>query len=309
MKVITILGTAFSGSAGIAAGIASKTGYKVLSDNEIIDETIKKHGFSRRLLEKALHHRSGVSGGGNAPKKRRAVAALKLTLAEKIVRGKYVYAGHLGHLIPENISLRVLMVADLAERIGILRARRANGPIKEKQALMTIKKQDKRLNAWNRYLWERDLCENTPYDLILQSSDAHDDRTQDRILRGLSAKKERTGSLSETSAGNFLLASRVALAASRQSHDVTVTADNGAISITINRHCIMLNALKRKLRGIAGDVPGVKTAKIGVGKKFYRSNICRGTDFLLPEDNIGAGRLKRNSMFYLHAFGTNPKGA
>jgi DNA-binding NtrC family response regulator len=59
-------------------------------------------------------------------------------------------------------------------------------------------------------------------------------------------------------------------------------AKDGSITITINKHVMMLNRLQDELRSIAEQVPGVKAVEAKVGKGFHKSDIYRKHNFEMP---------------------------
>ena len=57
---------------------------------------------------------------------------------------------------------------------------------------------------------------------------------------------------------DFLLTAQVQVALAREGHDVDldVSADDGAVTITVNRYVLRLEHLKDELRDVALAVPG-----------------------------------------------------
>ena len=59
-------------------------------------------------------------------------------------------------------------------------------------------------------------------------------------------------------------------------------ADEGAITLTINKHVLMLSRLENELKAIAGKVPGVHSVATKVGAGFHQVDIYRRQDFSMP---------------------------
>jgi CheY-like chemotaxis protein len=72
------------------------------------------------------------------------------------------------------------------------------------------------------------------------------------------------------------------VALAREGHTVDVSAGNGAITLTINKHVLMLSRLRDELKSIAGQVAGVKSVETKVGKDFHKTDIYRKHDFEMP---------------------------
>ena len=81
---------------------------------------------------------------------------------------------------------------------------------------------------------------------------------------------------------DFRLAVAAEVALAREGHNVDVSAQDGSITITINKHVLMLSRLQEELRSIAGQIPGVKAVETKVGKDFHKSDIYRKHNFEMP---------------------------
>ena len=81
---------------------------------------------------------------------------------------------------------------------------------------------------------------------------------------------------------DFVLAAQVDLKLAREGHDVAVSASDGDILITINKHVLMLSSLEEELKKIAGTVPGVRSVATKVGAGYYQTDIYRKFDFDVP---------------------------
>jgi two-component system response regulator CpxR len=81
---------------------------------------------------------------------------------------------------------------------------------------------------------------------------------------------------------DFVLAATVEMALCRAGHDVSVTAENGAVVLTINKHVLMLARLEEELKTITGTVPGVRSVNTQIGKDFHRTHIYRKHSFEVP---------------------------
>jgi len=61
-----------------------------------------------------------------------------------------------------------------------------------------------------------------------------------------------------------------------------VAAENGSVTLTINKQVLMLGRLEEELQSIAGQVPGVRSITTKVGKGFHQADIYRKFNFELP---------------------------
>jgi CheY-like chemotaxis protein len=81
---------------------------------------------------------------------------------------------------------------------------------------------------------------------------------------------------------DFHLAAETEAALVREGHTVAVSAINGAITLTINKHVLRLNRLREELKAIAEPIDGVKSVETKIGKDFHKTDIYRKHDFEMP---------------------------
>jgi CheY-like chemotaxis protein len=99
-----------------------------------------------------------------------------------------------------------------------------------------------------------------------------------------SAKNEvvRVTDKSRQAVTDFVLAAKVELALAKAGHSMTVTADQGEVTIVIEKNVIMLARLEDELKQIASEVEGVSAVYTKVGANFYRNDVYRRYDFETP---------------------------
>ena len=81
--------------------------------------------------------------------------------------------------------------------------------------------------------------------------------------------------LSENSVDDFVLSSRVKGMLLQEGKDISVSARDGHVTLTINKHVLRLSRLKEKLRKRLLSLPDVKTVDTRVGPGYYKSDIYR----------------------------------
>jgi CheY-like chemotaxis protein len=81
---------------------------------------------------------------------------------------------------------------------------------------------------------------------------------------------------------DFRLAAETEAALVQQGHTVEVAAENGTVTLTINKHVLRLNRLQEELKSIVEPIAGVKSVETKIGKDFHKSDIYRKYDFEMP---------------------------
>jgi CheY-like chemotaxis protein len=82
---------------------------------------------------------------------------------------------------------------------------------------------------------------------------------------------------------DFLLAAQVEVALAREGHFVSVSARDGAVTLTIHQNVLLLSRLEEELKSIAGGVDGVSSIETRLGKGFHKADIYRKYDFETPK--------------------------
>jgi len=155
--------------------------------------------------------------------------------------------------------------------------------ISEKEAAKWIHRQDEDCAAWVQSLFGlTDPWHTSLYDMILPMNKTGADSAVQLILNNLKKDVLQQTEPSRQSVEDFRLAARVEVALANEGHDVGVRAENSAVTLTINKHVLMLSRLEQELKTIAASVPDVKNIETCVGKDFHQSDIYRKFDFEVP---------------------------
>jgi CheY-like chemotaxis protein len=92
----------------------------------------------------------------------------------------------------------------------------------------------------------------------------------------------KTTAASKQALEDYRLAAQTEVALIGEGHMVDVGVRNGAVTLTINKHVLMLNRLQEELKSIAESIAGVKSVETKIGKDFHRTDIYRKHDFKMP---------------------------
>jgi len=281
MPCITLFAGSFCQKEEVAQKLTSLTGYRKIDDQALIHNVVKRFPTDEGKLLKAMTGKPSVFNKFTHEKER-SLAYLKVVLADFLKEDNLLLCGYTGHLIPKEIShiLKVCMIADIRYRSGM--AVRTEG-LSEKDALKKIHRDDESRVLWVEYLFNRkDPWDPALYDIILPMDKYNVETAADEINRNLQKDVLRVTDLSKKAVDDFVLSSRVDLKLADEGHDVSVSSQDGNVTITINKHVIMLSSLEEELKRIVGSVSGVRNVETRVGPGFYKSDIYRKYDFDLP---------------------------
>ena len=281
MPIITIFPGTFCNEDIVLQELIAHTGYQPVTDNDLTEAAARLSGIDASKISRAFASRTSIFNKFTHEKER-SVAYLKLALAEKLADDNLLISGFSGHLIPRAVShvLRICLIADMSFRIAL--AARAK-EISEKEAAKWIHRQDEDCAAWIHALFNQsDPWSPALYDMILPMNKTDTTEAIQLILDNLKKDVLQRTESSRKTAGDFLLSAQVEVALANEGHQVGVGAANGTVTLTINKHVLMLSRLEQELKSVAEKIPGVKAIETCVGKDFHQSDIYRKFDFEVP---------------------------
>jgi CheY-like chemotaxis protein/cytidylate kinase len=261
--------------------VLSKTGYKAITDNEVAAKAGKISGMSESKIRQAFSAKTSVFNRFTHEKER-SVAYLRRALAEIMAEDNLIIAGFSGMLIPETIThaLKICLIADLKSRAAVAAE---TLKLSEKEALNTIHKQDEDRTAWISTIFDRkDPWSAALYDIIIPTDKMSAEEAAQFIANKAKDDVVKFTESSKKAIRDFMLASDVEAALAGEGHHVGVTANDGHIVITINKHVLMLGRLEEELKSAAGNVKDVKSVETRVGQGYYQADIYRKYDFEVP---------------------------
>ena len=281
MSIITLFSGSFCNENPVIQEIISLTGYRLITDNEVVAEASQLSEIAENKIMQAFSAGTSVFNKFTQEKEH-SIAFLKLALAELIPDDKALVTCFCGQLMPKTVShsLRVCLIASLKYRIAA--ASREQG-VSEKEAAKVVQKREEDCSVWIDMLFNQsDPWDAGLYDIVIPAdkmapADAAaliaDNAASDVVLPTQSSKQALT---------DFRLAAVTQVALAREGHTVNVDAKDGAITIIINKHVLRLSRLQDELRSIAEQIPGVKAVETKVGKDFHKSDIYRKHNFEMP---------------------------
>jgi len=282
MSVITVFNGLFSEAGVVVKRVVDATGYRLITDQEIVAEAAKLSGLSEDKIARAFQAKGSVFNAFSHEKER-AVAWLRFAMAKKLMdQDKLLFSGFASQLSAPEIDhiLKVCLVSEMKERLAV--AERTEG-FAEKHALKLIHKDDSDRAAWVESLkgvndpWSKAL-----YDVVVPVGASGVERSVDLIVEQLANEAVQVTDASRAKVADFMLAAKVGTVLATEGHTVLVAAKDKTVTLTINKHVLMLERLERELSDIVSGVDGVEKVETVVGKGFHQTDIYRKMDFDIP---------------------------
>jgi CheY-like chemotaxis protein/cytidylate kinase len=281
MSIITLFSGSFCNENPVIQEIISRTEYGMITDNEVVAEASRLSQMPESKIMRAFSAGTSVFNKFTHEKER-AIAFLKRGLAELIPDDNVLVTNFCGQLIPKAVShsLRVCLIASLKYRVAT--ASQELG-ISDKEAAKLIQKRQEDCSAWiDLFFNQNDPWDADLYDIVIPADKITPADAATLIADNAAGDAVRPTESSKQALADFRLAADTEVALAREGHNVSVGAKDGSITITINKHVLMLNRLQDELRSIAEQVTGVKAVETKVGKDFHKSDIYRKHNFEMP---------------------------
>jgi CheY-like chemotaxis protein len=281
MSAVTIFNGIFCNEETVVSTLGLRLGCRVYTDQDLVERASHISGIPAPKIFRAFSSRVSVFNRFTLEKER-SISSLKLAVAELLPEEDFILHGFCGHLIPAAVShvLRVCLIADTAYREDLAAG---TGQLAAPEALKRIHRSDEDCAAWVHTLWERDdPWAPELYDMVVPMNHTDPASAVSLITGNLAKEVLKPGAASRRAAADFLLCARVEAALGKEGHCVAVSADNGAVTLTINKNVLLLSRLEEELKMIAGAVSGVTSVATEVGKGFHQADIYRRFDFEAP---------------------------
>ena len=280
MSIITVFAGNYCNEESAIKEILKKTGYKYLTDSDIVSKASRLSDLPESKVFKAFSVKTSVFNQFTHEKER-SIAYLKLAVAEMLTEDNILINGFTSLLIPTGIAhvLKVCLIADMKYRVSIA----CSSGMSESEALKMLHKSDEDKISWAKSILEKDdPWDISIYDMVLPTDKMTPEEIANLVEKTLERDILKASADSEKAIQDFILASRVETALAKEGHDIAAEADAGAVTLTINKNVLMLKRLEEELKSIAGKIPGVKSVATKVGKKFYQADIYRKYDLEMP---------------------------
>ncbi|MDH3800373.1 MAG: cytidylate kinase-like family protein, partial [Desulfobacterales bacterium] len=281
MPIISMFSGSFCEEGPVVQEVIARTGYRHIIDNEIVAEASRRSGLTESKIKRSFTSRTSVFNNFTHEKER-SIAYIKLVVADMIATDNVLITCFSGQLIPKTIShiLRVCLIAPIKHRIAA--ASRQQG-VSEKEAAKLVLKREEDCTHWIDSLFSTgDPWDAALYDIVLPIDKMAPEDAAALIADYAGKDVVKTTAASKQALEDFRLAAQTEVAMISEGHMVDVSAMNGVVTLTINKHVLMLNRLQEELKSIAEPIAGVKSVVTKIGKDFHKTDIYRKHDFEMP---------------------------
>jgi two-component system response regulator CpxR len=279
MAVITIFSASHCHAEEVAAQVAARLGYSLLSDEDLIAAAAAQFSLPVSRLERALR---GGAGFFNAltREKEHCVALLRLAAIGLIEPDNLVYLGFGGLLLPSTLThvLRVCLAATAAHR----RQQAAEESPRGQRAARDIEKTDEACAEWTKFLFGLGPWDKSLHDVFLAMQSMTVAEAVDNLCGYARKPALKTTERTRQAVADARLAAQVNLKLVDEGHDTDVVCESGRATILLRKYGLRMERLQEKLETIAGQVPGVKQATAAPGPRCCAPSVYAPLDLDVP---------------------------
>lgn len=282
MSVITLFSGSYCLGDQLVSLLREQVQYTIITDDDIVTRAADMSAISKKKIENILVDKASIFNN-ITHEKERSLAWLKLAMAETLIDAdNALIHGLAGHLVPDEIThvLRVCLIADMPFRVA--QAGRESD-LDEKEIVARIHKQDREKAAWTDTLFEQpDPWSASLYDLVIPVDKIKLNEAVKLVIENLRSEVIQPTRASKGAESDFVLAAQVEVALTKHGHFVSVSARDGAVTLTIHQNVLLLSRLEEELKSIASAVHGVTSVETRLGKGFHKTDVYRKYDFETP---------------------------
>jgi len=284
MTAITVFNGQFCDSDSVVKNVLEITGYRLITDQDIIADAAELSGLSERRLARALAA-DEASRDGRFDRER-AIAWLRHAVAQRLCGEQdLVLWGYSALLPPAGIDniLRVCLISGMPERLAkAVRERK----LSEHKALELIKADDQVRAGWTMAVTDcNDHWAAPLYDMVIPVGTTGARRSARLIVEQLANGAVQDSDEARQRLDDFLLAARVRTTLAGMGHDLVATARQRTVRLSLVNHDETLRTATRQLLEFVAAFDGVRDVEIGVGSRYDQGDIYERVQQPLPMVN------------------------
>jgi len=270
MPIVTISRGTLSGGEALAHYLSEKSGYPTVS-REVIKDAASLYGISESDISRQLLRKPKVIERLLGEKRRLYLIALQSALVERDLKGSFIYHGHAGHLLLQEVPnvLKVRLVAPLEYRVKKVIEK---NKLTQEDAIKYIEKVDEQRREWTKFLYNVDWTDPSLYDIVINLENFTLDTAGSMIMYALNQPEFKDTPEKHKIIENFALScqikAKLALNERTKGIDLEVETDEGKARIqgklitTIGPFATGIRLSQAEIMKIAHSVPGVKEVKV-----------------------------------------------
>jgi CheY-like chemotaxis protein len=278
MSSIALFNSSFTKEMEIREKLALASGYEIVQDIDLIDETSRVLKIEKEKILRAMYKPTSVFNQFTHERER-ALACLKIVMAGYLKSTGIIFSGYITHLIPAAVThvLKVGIFDDRGNRIQ----RAVKEGLAENKAKKIIKNNDMKAFDWTDFVLDKIPTDSSLYDIVVPVGPNSPEYIVQLILENYNKPAVLESDASVQAIEDLELAGRVELELNNKGYNTEVGCSNGCITLFVNKSVISFKKLTEKLTKVVEVIDGVKRVDVVTGKDYHLS-VYRDQEFVLP---------------------------
>jgi cytidylate kinase len=267
MTIVTVSGLSFSASMEISRAVADRLELEYVDDEMICNEAAERFQSDREKLHKAFYEAPSWRSMSGSVRKR-LVALLVATAAERFLTGNVVHRGNYGYMLVQGIAhaLKVRVKADMSDRVARRAEREQCTP---SEAEKRLRNDDKHRLSLAKEVFGTDDDDEKRFDLVVDASQMSPRNAAELIVEISRQKRYQPMTYSLACMRNVELAHRVRAALIDLDVDIDVQADGGKLRVRTRDSGRGTNKRVEEIRQRAMALDGVEHVDVVAIKDIF----------------------------------------
>lgn len=259
MSSIALFHSNFTQEEELKKQLAAATGYRLRTDSDLLRAMAERFQLDCSKTERAVFGARSVFNQFTLEKER-AMAQLRLIIAEELRGGKLLLCGFASLLIPAGIThvLRVGVFDDPVNRVQ--RAIQEGGS--EKSAARLIKKDDRQAADWAAALHDTSIHDAALYDIRIPAGEMTATEMAQLVLEHYNRPAMLVTDASRQAEEDLYLRAQAEVLLVEKGYAPEVSCEGGTLTLRVNKASFNFSRLSDTLRGIVSKIHGVAGVEV-----------------------------------------------
>jgi len=279
MPSIALFFQSFTRQEEILRHLSEALNFQIITDDQLIADVIAAYKIDEKKIRHSMYGKISVFNQFTLEKERH-INLIKMELTNRLHRVTHcIYTGFHSLLIPKKIThvLKVLIADEKSNRITQAIAE----GVSEKEAKRLIKQSDINAYIWTDFLFKKEAIDRSLYDVVLPLGDKSLEKSAKIIVDNFHKTSILETEQSKQALEDMLLEAKVERELLQHGHKMVVHAEQGNITLEVNKSVLNFSGLAYELIRIAQVVNGVQKVEVVIGME-YDNSIYRSQHFELP---------------------------
>jgi cytidylate kinase len=271
MPIIALFSNLPEFAQGVSRVVAEKTGYKYVSDADLIRDAAKRYSVAEETLARTVECKPGVLHRLCSTRDKH-MAWLESVLAERLLEDNILLSGFIGYPLLEKVShvfkVRLLCgIKDLIELSKLV-------DIPRDQLGKGIKIKEDNYRSWVQYLYGADISDSSLYDMTLNVGNLNLDEAIDSILHTVGHERFQPMTFSLGCVRDQVVSSRVKAYLVDLDPRAEIKSKEGMVYVYSRGSRFNRKNHARKIKEELIRLEGVKQVEVYCQRELFKSVSC-----------------------------------